>query len=108
MDTASDVSCAALTFLKPHPAHRKCRLKAFPPLRLSLRAANESPLQVSEFVTLRTILGDVSRSVDAIVIPSLGLDQLLLDNATMVNFGAILVLRKEARRASTEGCDGST
>ena len=62
---------------------------------MSLRAANGSPLQVSEFITSRIILGDVSRSVDAIVILSLDLDQLLLDNATMVSFGAILDWKRQ-------------
>ena len=62
---------------------------------MSLRAANGSPLQVSEFVTLRIILGDISRSADAIVILSLDLDQLLLDNATVVSFGAILDWKRQ-------------
>ena len=63
-----------------------------------LRAANGSPIQVLGFVTLRITLGDVSRSVDALVIPSLGPDQLLLDNATMATFGAILCIDWKRQR----------
>ena len=39
---------------------------------------------------MQNTLGEISRLVDALVIPSLGPDQLLLDNATMSRFGAVL------------------
>ena len=86
----SDVSCVALSFFLTHSTLIKWRLKTVPPARMLLRAANGSQLQVLRFVTLRSTLGNVSRSVDALIIPSLGPDQILLDNATMANFGAIL------------------
>ena len=57
---------------------------------MSLRAANGSPLEVLRFVSMQITLGEISRLVDALVIPSLGPDQLLLDNATMSRFGAVL------------------
>ena len=60
-----------------------------------LRAANGSPIQALGSVTLRVTSGDVSRSVDALVIPSLGPDQILLDNATIANSGAILVWKRQ-------------
>ena len=88
-------SCVALTFLKAHPTLGKCRLKTVPPARMLMCAANGPTLQVLGFVTLRITLGDVSRLVDALVIPSLGPDQLLLDNATMTNLGAILDWKRQ-------------
>ena len=62
---------------------------------MSLRAANGSPIQVLGFVTLQITLGDVSRSVNAWVIPSLGPDQILLDTATMARFGAVLDWKRQ-------------
>lgn len=40
-------------------------------------------------------LGDVSRRIDALVIPSLGPDQILLDNDAMSRFGAVLDWKNE-------------
>ena len=92
MDTASDVSCVASMFLQA------------PPACMSLRAANGSPIQTTRSVlghvtwqiTLLIIIDDaISRSVDALIIPFLGPDQLLLDNATMARFGAVLDRKRQ-------------
>ena len=95
VDTASDVSCVASTFLQAHSTLRNSCLKQVPPDCMSLRAANGSPIHVLGFVTLQITLGDVSRPVDALVIPSLGPDQILLDNATMARFGAVLNWKRQ-------------
>ena len=57
---------------------------------MSLSAANGSSLEILGFIKLSLTLGDITRRIDALVIPSLGPDQILLDNDVMSRFGAIL------------------
>ena len=57
---------------------------------MSLSAANGSPLESMGFIHLSVTLGDTGRRIDALVIPSLGPDQILLDNDVISRFGAVL------------------
>ena len=57
---------------------------------MSLSAANGSSLEMLGFIKLSLTLGDITRRIDALVIPSLEPDQILLDNYVMSRFGAIL------------------
>ena len=45
---------------------------------MSLSAANGSPLEIMGFVNLSGTLGDITRRIEALVIPSVGPDQILL------------------------------
>ena len=57
---------------------------------MSLSAANGSSLEILGFINLSLTVGDITRRIDALVIPSLGPDQILLDNDVMSRFEAIL------------------
>ena len=61
----------------------------------STKILGSRTIQVLGFVTLQITLGDVPRSVDALTIPSLGPDRILLDNATMARFGAVLDWKRQ-------------
>ena len=98
VDTASDAPCISLTFLRSHPKLRTVRIKRVPPSRVSLYAANGTQLVITGFVSIPITLGTVTRRIDMLVIPSLGPDQLLLDNAVMTKFGAILDWRNQSLR----------
>ena len=56
---------------------------------MSLSAANGSPLEIMGFSNLSVALGDITPRIDALVIPSLGPDQILLDNDIISRFGAV-------------------
>ena len=77
-------------FLKQHPTSCKARVETVPPSCMSLSAANGSSLEILGFIKLSLTLGDITRRIDALVIPSLEPDQILLDNYVMSRFGAIL------------------
>ena len=58
---------------------------------MSLSGANGSSLEILGFIIyLSLTMGDITRRIDALVIRSLGPDQILLDNDVMSRFGAIL------------------
>ena len=57
---------------------------------MSLSAANGSSLEILGLIKLSLTPGDITRRVDALVIPLLGPDQILVDNDIMSRFGAIL------------------
>ena len=71
------------------------------PACISLRAANGSPLSVLGFVRLSISLGDITRRIDALVLPSLGPDEILLDNDAMSRFGAVLDWKKQRLKFSS-------
>ena len=76
--------------LKQHPTLCKARGETVPLSCKSLSGANGSSLEILGFIKLSPTLGDITRRVDALDIPSLGPDQILLDNHIMSRFGAIL------------------
>jgi len=48
-------------------------------------------MQILRFISFNVVrLGEISRRVDALVVPSLGPDQILLDNDAMSGLGAVL------------------
>ena len=95
IDTASDVTCVSLSFLKRHPSLSFAQLEPVPSSCLSLSAANGAPLTILGFLSFTVKLGDLSRRIDALVVPSLGPDQILLDNDAMSRFGAVLDWKNE-------------
>lgn len=60
------------------------------PAAVSLCAANGSALSVLGLVRFPVKLGDVTCDIDALVVPSLDLDVLLLDNDRTSDSGAVL------------------
>ena len=90
VDSTSVITCVSLLFFKQRPTLCKARVEAVPPSCMSLSAANGSSLEILGFIELSLTLGDITCRIDALVIPSLGPDQILLDNYVMSRFGAIL------------------
>ena len=61
-----------------------------PPGAISLRSADGSPLQILGYIRFTLKLGNKSLPVEALVLPHLGPDIMLLDNSIMKSFGAKL------------------
>ena len=60
-----------------------------PPLATFVGSADGSPFKVWD-TFLKLTLGDITRLVEALVLPSLGADIMILDNNNMGAFGAVL------------------
>ena len=88
--SASDITCVSLLFFKQHPTLCKARVETVPPSCMSLSAANGSSIEILRFIKLFPTLGDITRRIDALDIPSLRPHQVLLDNDILSRFGAIL------------------
>ena len=73
-----------------HPTLRSVTIQPVPTTAVGLRAANGSPVNVLGFVVFSLTLGTIAHDVEALVVPSLGLDSILLDNSVMSIFGAVL------------------
>lgn len=56
----------------------------------SLRSADGPPLKLKGYARFDLTLGDITLPVEALVLPSLGPDKMLLDNSIMGAFGAVL------------------
>ena len=90
VDTATDVSAVSHAWLMSHPTLRSVIIQPVPPTAVALRAANGSPLNVIGFVVFSLPLGTITHYVEALIVPSLGPDSVLLDNGVMTIFGAVL------------------
>lgn len=77
VDTATDVSVVSLPWLQSHPTLRNAPLKPVPPAAVSLRAANGSPVEVKGFIDFPIRLCGMTRTVTALVVPSLGPDSIM-------------------------------
>ena len=82
-DKASDVACVGFSFVKRHPVLKHEPIHAIPPAVLTLKAANGSLMDILEFTRFDMTLGDVSRPVEALTIPSLRPEYTLLDNSAV-------------------------
>ena len=89
VDSATDVSVVSPQWMKSHPSLRSFPLKPIPQVAVSLRAANGLSLDVLVF---SLVLGDVTCTVTALVVSSLGPDSLLPDNQGMSEFRSSLKL----------------
>ena len=90
VDTATDVPVVSHAWLMSHPTLRSVTTQPVPPNAVALRAANGSSLNVLGFVVFSLNLGTITHDVEALVVPSLGPDSILLDNSVMSIFGAVL------------------
>ena len=63
---------------------------AVPPGAINLSGADGSPLKILGYARFQLILEDITLPVEALVLPSLGPDILLLDNTIMGVFGRVL------------------
>ena len=61
-----------------------------PPGAINLSSADGSPLKILGYVRFQLTLGDITLPVEALVLPSLGADIMLLDDTIMGAFGGVL------------------
>ena len=90
IDSATDIPCISKTFIDNHEKLRQKRIFPVPPGAISLRSADGSPLEILGYVRFTLKLGNKSLPVEALVLPHLGSDEMLLDNSIMKSFGAKL------------------
>ena len=90
IDTATDVPCISVHFVKTHPALKDTHIFAVPPGAINLSSADKSPLKILGYVRFQIKLGDITLPVAALVLPSLGPDIVLLDNTIIGAFGGVL------------------
>lgn len=90
IDTASDVPCISIQYVQNHPTLKTTEMFGVPQGAINLSSADGSPLKILGYVRFQLTLGDITLPVDALVLPSLGPDIMLLDNTIMGAFGAIL------------------
>ena len=103
VDTATDVPVVSLAWLRSHPTLQSVPLKPVPPSAVALRAANGDPIHVLGFIDFPLTLSRITRTVTALVVPSLGPDLMLLDNSVMSDFGALLDWENETLSFSSSG-----
>ena len=90
IDTATDVPCISVHFVQTHPTMKDTEIFAVPPGAINLSSADGSPLKILGYVRFQLTLGDITLPVEALVLPSLGPDIMLLDNTIMGAFGGVL------------------
>ena len=89
IDSATDilVPCIAQTFIRNHTKLRHNRVFPIPPGALSLRSADGTPLKCLEYICFALKLGNKYFPVEALVVPLLGPDAMLINNSIMKAFG---------------------
>ena len=95
VDSASDITRVPLLVWKQRPILCKTLVETVPPSCMSLRATNGSSIDILAYINMSLTLGGITRRIDALVLPSLGSDHMLLDNDVMSRFGAILYWRNQ-------------
>ena len=65
-------------------------MSAVPPNAINFRSADGSQLEILRYIRFMLTLGDITLPVEALVLPNLGPDKMLLDNSIMGAFGASL------------------
>ena len=95
IDSATDIPCISKTFIDKHEKLRQKCIFPIPPGAISLRSADGSPLQILGYVRFTLKLGNKSLPVEALVLPHLGPDVMILDNSIMKSSGAKLDWARE-------------
>ena len=90
IDTAADVPCISAKFIQSHPILSSRGIHPIPPPAINLRSADGSALTSTRFTRFSLTIGDITKPVEALVLPTLGPDPLLLDNSITSAFGAAL------------------
>ena len=88
IDSATGIPCITQTFIDNHENLRHHRIFPIPPGAISLYSADGTPLKTLECVRFTLKLGNKSLQVEALVLPHLGPDAMLIDNIIVKAFGA--------------------
>ena len=83
IDSATDIPRVAQTFIRNHAKLRHNRVFPIPRGAISLRSADGKPLKILACIRFALKLGNKSLPVEALVLPHLVLDAMLIDNSTM-------------------------
>ena len=86
--SATEIPCISKTFIDNHEKLRQKRIFPVPPGAISLRSADGLPLEILGCVRFTLKVGNTSLPVEALVLPHLGPDVMLIDNNIMKSFGA--------------------
>ena len=95
IDSATDIPCVAKSFIDNHEKLRNKRIVPIPPGAVLLHSIDGTPLEVLGYIRLALKLGNKSLIVEALVIPRLGPDAMLIGNSIMKSFRAKLDLAAE-------------
>lgn len=76
--------------MRQHKTLKNTEILPVPPGAINLRSADGSPLKLKGYARFELTLGEITLPVEALVLPSLGPDKMLLDNSIMGAFGAVL------------------
>ena len=85
-----DIPCIPKTFIDNHEKLRNERILPVPSGAISLYSADGSPLEILGCVRFTLKLGNKPLPVEALVLPHLGPDVMLIDNRIIKSFGAKL------------------
>ena len=85
-----DIPCVAKTFIDNHEKLRNKRIVPIPPGAISLHSADGTPLKILGYIRFTLKLGYKSLPVEALVLPHLGTNAMLVDNSIMKLFRAKL------------------
>ena len=88
--SATDITCIAQTFIRNHEKLRNNRVLPISPGAITLRSADETPLKILGCIRFALELGNKSLLVEALVLPHLGPDAMLIDDSIMKTLGAKL------------------
>ena len=86
IDSATDMPCMAKTFIDNHEKLRNKRISYIPPGAISLHSADETPLEILGCIRFTLKLGNKSLPLEAVVLPHLEPDAMLIDNNIMKSF----------------------
>ena len=82
IDTATDVPCIAQPFINSHLALILKPIHPNPPVALQLKSAQGAAMLIQGYIKFNLTSGESTVPVEAVVIPHLGTDTILLDNST--------------------------
>ena len=90
IDSTTGIPCIAKMFIDNHKKLRHQRISTIPPNAISLHSADGTPLEISGCIGFTLKLGNKYLPVEALVLPHLGPDAMLIDNIIMKAFRAKL------------------
>ena len=90
IDTACDIPCISHAFIRRHNTLKDAEISPVPPGAINLRSADGSALKIKGYIRFELTLGELTLPVEALVLPTLGPDNMLLDNSIMGAFGGVL------------------
>ena len=90
IDFTTNIPCIVQAFIRNHANLQHNRVFSIPPGAISLRNADGTPLEILGCTGFELELGNNFLPMEAIVLPHLEPDAMLIDNGIMKAFGAKL------------------